>query len=425
MDTPASRLIIALCLLILASAYFSASETAFSSLNKIRLKNTALKGNKKAILALSLSEDYDKLLSTILIGNNIVNIVAASLATVLFVDYFGDAGVAISTVVMTILVLIFGEISPKSLAKEFPEKFAMFSSPFLRILMLLLTPVNYLFKLWKRLLAKIFKISSEDVITEEELLTIVDEAQEGGTLEVHEHELIKSAIEFDNLDASYVMTPRVELVSAEINQPYQEIAALFLESGYSRLPIYDGTIDNILGILHEKDFYPLVMYGNKSISQVLRPVLRIVITIKLSKLLRRLQQSKSHVAIVTDEYGGTEGIVTLEDIIEELVGEIWDEHDNIAASVVKDLVKVGENQYEVLGSLNLDKFFEMFHIFEEDLESTTVGGWVLEQLGTIPDVGDNFEYGNFFVTVAGLEGNRISKISISLLPSTDINNGND
>lgn len=414
MDSPSSRLIIALCFLVFTSAYFSASETAFSSLNKIRIKNLALKGNKRALLTLSLADDYDKLLSTILIGNNIVNIVAASLATVLFVGYFGDSGVAISTIVMTIVVLIFGEISPKSLAKEFPEKFAMFSSPVLKFLTIVLTPINYLFKLWKTLLSKLFKVSNNDVITEEELLTIVDEAQEGGTLEVHEHELIKSAIEFDNLDASYVLTPRVDLISAEVNQSVDEIATLFLESGYSRLPVYEGTIDNILGILHEKDFYAFVMHGNQSVLAVLRPALRIVITLKLSKLLRRLQQSKSHIAIVTDEYGGTEGIVTLEDIIEELVGEIWDEHDDIAASVEKDLVKVSENKYQVLGSFNINKFFEMFHIYEEELESTTVGGWVLEQLGTIPDVGDHFTYENFFVVVTELEGNRVAKIVISL-----------
>ncbi|MEG1931247.1 MAG: hemolysin family protein [Anaerovorax sp.] len=419
MDNPGSGLIIALVLLILASAYFSASETAFSSLNKIRLKNLALKGSKRALLALSLSEDYDKLLSTILIGNNIVNIVAASLATVLFVGYFGEAGVAISTVVVTILVLIFGEISPKSLAKEFPEKFSMFSAPFLKVLSFLLGPVNYLFKLWKGCLSKLFKISKEDVITEEELLTIVDEAQEGGTLEIHEHELIKSAIEFDNLDASYVLTPRVELVSAEINQSLEEIAALFLESGYSRLPIYEGNIDHILGILHEKDFYPLVMHGSQSVADVLRPALRITITLKLSKLLRRLQQSKSHIAIVTDEYGGTEGIVTLEDIIEELVGDIWDEHDDIVAAAAKDLAKISDNQYEVAGSLNLNKFFETFHIYEEDLESTTVGGWVLEKLGLIPHVGDHFTYNNLFITISQLDGNRITKILISLLPSSE------
>ncbi len=412
MEGSGSTLIIALALLILASAYFSSSETAFSALNKIRLKNLAIKGDKKAMLAFSLSEDYDKLLSTILIGNNIVNIVAASLATVLFVDYFGDSGVAMATLVMTVLVLIFGEITPKSLAKEFPEKYAMFSAPFLKLLIFILSPINYLLMKWRDLIRGLLKIKSEDIITEEELLTIVDEAQEGGTLEVHEQELIKSAIAFDNLDASYVMTPRVDLVSVEVSQTKEEIVKLFIDSGFSRLPVYEETIDNILGVMHEKDFYALVMHGNQTVREVIRPVIRIAITMKLSRLLKRLQQSKSHIAIVTDEYGGTEGIVTLEDIFEELVGEIWDEHDE--ATNIQEFTKLNDYQYEVVGSLNIDKFFEIFKIENDDFESSTVGGWVLEQLGTIPENGDNFTFGNLFVTVEALEGNRVAKVLVTI-----------
>ncbi len=412
MEGSGSTLITALALLILASAYFSSSETAFSALNKIRLKNLALKGDKKAMLAFSLSEDYDKLLSTILIGNNIVNIVAASLATVLFVEYFGDSGVALSTLAMTVLVLIFGEITPKSLAKEFPEKYAMFSAPFLKILIIILSPINFLLMKWRDFIRSLLKIKNEDTITEEELLTIVDEAQEGGTLEVHEQELIKSAIAFDNLDASYVMTPRVDLVSVEVNQPKAEIVKLFIDSGFSRLPIYEETIDNILGIMHEKDFYALVMHGEQTVRDVIRPAIRIAITMKLSKLLKRLQQSKSHIAIVTDEYGGTEGIVTLEDIFEELVGEIWDEHDE--DTNIQEFLKLSDHRYEVMGSLNLDKFFEVFKIEEDNFESSTVGGWVLEQLGNIPQNGDHFTFGNLFVTVEALEGNRVAKVLVTL-----------
>lgn len=417
MDSHSWAIIIALALLILSSAYFSASETAFSSLNKIRIKNMALKGNKRAMLAFSLSEEYDKLLSTILIGNNIVNIVAASIATVLFVKYFGEPGVAISTLVTTILVLIFGEITPKSMAKEFPEKYAMFSAPFLKAFITILSPINFLLMKWKSFIRSMLKIDSDDTITEEELLTIVDEAQEGGTLEDHEHELIKSAIEFDNLDASYVMTPRVDLVSVEITETREEIIEKFISSGFSRLPVYDDTIDNILGILHEKDFYAFVMHGTETVEQVIRPAVRIPITIKLSKLLKRLQQSKSHIAIVTDEYGGTEGIVTFEDILEELVGEIWDEHDE--ANYFEDLKQLSDNEYEVLGGFNLDKFIEIFKIDEEGMESSTVGGWVLEKLGSIPQAGDSFDYDNLHVVVKDLDGHRISKIMVTLAELDD------
>lgn len=289
MDSHSITMIIVIATLILMSSYFSATETAFSSLNRIRLKNLA-NHDKKAKLALSLSENYDMLLSTILIGNNIVNIVSASLATVLFVKYYDNAGVTISTIVMTVLVLIFGEISPKSLAKESPESFAMFSAPMIRFFMFIFTPLNFIFMQWKNILSKIFKVSEDRRITEDELLTIVDEAQNEGGIDEHEGELIRSAIEFNDLDVNDVLTPRVDVVAVDITYSNEEIDELFTESGYSRMPIYKNSIDNIMGVLHEKNFNLYLKGKGRSIEDIIKPVVFATPTMKISKLLKLLQK---------------------------------------------------------------------------------------------------------------------------------------
>lgn len=414
--------IIVLGLLIMGSAYFSASETAFSSMNKIRMKNMASDGNKKAKLALKLADDYDRLIAGILIGNNIVNIAASSLATVMFVQHFGNAGVTISTIVMTILVLIFGEISPKSIAKDSPEKFAMFSAPSMRVILTILRPVNFLFVQWKKLLSKIFKTTEDRGITEEELITIVEEAQNDGELESHESELIKNAIEFNDIEVMDIHTSRVDVVAIDIEYSKEKIAKIFRESGYSRLPVYRDTIDNVIGVLNEKDFYR-IEESKKSIKDVISDPVFVIPSMKISELLPELQKRKSHLAIIIDEYGGTVGIVTLEDILEELVGEIWDEHDEI----IENFRKTGENDYIILCSADLEDMFDYLGLEEEDdtEDVQTVGGWVMDTLGKIPEVNDTFEYRNLKVKVTKCDSRHVLEIKVHVDPTEETENEED
>ena len=401
-----SLIIIVFC--IVMSAYFSATETAFSSLNRIRVKNMAEKGNKKAQLVMKMSENYDSMLSTILIGNNIVNILSASLATVLFVKWLGDsAGPSVSTAVTTVVVLIFGEVSPKSIAKEMPEKFAMFSAPLLKMLMVILTPFNFLFGLWKKLLSLVIKTDDNHSITEEELLTIVEEAHQEGGIDEQESSLIRSAIEFNELEASDVLTPRIDITAVSTEASKEEIAKVFAETAYSRLPIYGESIDHIVGIIYQKDFHNYIYHTDKDVASIIRPALFVTKSKKIGALLKELQQKKSHIAVVLDEYGGTVGIVTLEDILEELVGEIWDEHDE----VTQEVEKVSDTEYFVLGSANVDELFEILGI-EEEMDVLTVSGWVMEKLGRIPVENDSFEYQNFDITVVAMDEKRVEKIRI-------------
>ena len=419
MDSDSIRYIIFLGLLIAASAFFSASETAYTSLNRMRLKELAEDGDKKAKLALSLADNYDTLLSTILVGNNIVNILASSLATVLFVTYFPVTGVTISTIVMTILVLIFGEISPKSIAKERPEAFAVNAAPFLRVGMVVLTPVNFFFKSWKKLLNKLFTFEASDSISEKELLFLVDEAQNSGGIENHEHQLIRSAITFNELEVQDILTPRVDVIGTDVNSSLEEIETLFLTEGYSRIVLYDDSIDKVVGVLHQKDFYAFVKNNagteiNQSIQSIVKDVIWTPANMKISKLLKQLQLEKAHLAIVSDEYGGTIGIVTLEDILEELVGEIWDEHDE----VTEEVVKIDESTYRIAASANLDKVLSLFGI-EEEFISNTVSGFVMEQMGKLPDEGDTFVYHNLKITVTKVRFRRILETFVELIPETD------
>ena len=393
---------------IIMSAYFSATETAFSSLNRIRIKNMAEKGNKRAGQVLKLSENYDGLLSTILIGNNIVNIASASLATVIFVKLLGDeAGASISTVVTTIVVLIFGEVSPKSIAKESPEQFAMFSAPFLNAFMVLLTPANYLFKQWKKLLSLLIRTLGDSGITEEELLAIVEEAKQDGGIDEQEGSLIKSAIEFTELEAMDIATPRVDVTGIPVDADREEIAAVFGETGYSRLPVYKDKIDDIIGIIYQKDFYNQVYRGVCGVEAIVRPALYVAKSKKINVLLKELQKNKMHIAVVIDEFGGTMGIVTLEDILEELVGEIWDEHD----VVVQEIEKISDQEYLVLGNTSVEKLFEELSA-EEEFESFTVSGWVMELAERIPEEGDVLYYENMTITVMKMKDRRVEQVRI-------------
>ena len=404
--------IIAIVILIAFSAYFSASETAFTSINRIRIKNLANDGNKRARMVQELSERYDDLLSTILVGNNIVNIATSAIATVLFMEMYPVYGATISTIAVTIVVLIFGEISPKSLAKENPEKFAMTSAPFLKFLLILLTPVNWLFKFWKKLLALIFHTDEVKPITEDELLTIVEEAETEGGIDEEQSELIQNAIEFNELEAWDVLTPRVDIKAAEIDDSQQEIEELFLSTGFSRLPIYEDDLDSIVGVLNQKDFHNFIKGTDTPVSEYVKPVIFVAGSMKISQLLKRLQMGKTHIAIIVDEYGGTSGLVTMEDIIEELVGEIYDEHDAVA---LQDIVQQQDGSYRVLCGTNLDKMFDFFDV-EEEIDATTVNGWVVLQLYNLPKVGDTFiyeaDYKRFEVKVTKADARKALEINM-------------
>lgn len=396
----------AACLVL--SAYFSATETAFSSANSTRLKTLAEKGSKKAKLACELLEHYDKLLSTILIGNNIVNILMASIGTVLFVRHYGDAGATISTVVVTVVVLVFGEISPKSVAKDCAERFAMFSAPILRVFLFVLTPLNFLFSLWKKLLAKVFRLNGESKMSQEELLMLVDEVQQDGSIDKNEGELLKNAIDFSEQQAQDILIHRVDLAALPITASKEEVAALFTETKYSRLLIYQDSIDHILGTVHQKDFYVGCGITEKPLPEIIVPPLFVLENEPISRLLKTLQKAKTHVAVVVDEYGGTCGIVTMEDILEELVGEIWDEHDEIEVFIRK----TGANTFLVDAGMDFDEFAAYFQL-KADSEMTSVSGWVMEQFGRVPEQGDSFDCGGLHVEVTQVENHRIGAVRVT------------
>ena len=415
MDSSSIGMIVALLILVAMSAYFSATETAFTSLNRIRLKSKADDGDLRAAKTLAMAEDYDKLLSTILIGNNIVNNVATTISAVLFIDLMGqERGPALSAIILTVVILIFGEITPKSLAKESPESWAMSSLPLLKFFLLILTPLNFLFTQWKKLISLLFHSSDDNAITEEELVGMVDQAQTEGGLDEHESDLIRNAIAFNDMEVSEILTPRVDLVAVEDDATMDQAAALFTESGYSRLPVYHDTIDNIVGVIHEKDFYQARSRKEDRLNLIKTPVLYTTGTAKISELLRILQRSKAHMAVVVDEYGGTEGIVTLEDIIEELVGEIWDEHDE----VIETFQKQADGSYLIACSANLDDMYDLFQV-KGSCEAATVSGWVLEQVGRVPEPGDRFQAEGLDVTVTKVEHRRVLEIQVRVLKDED------
>lgn len=397
------------------SGYFSATETAFLSFNKLRMKTMAEKGNKRASLVLKLSANYDSMLSTILIGNNIVNILGTSLTTVLFVNLIGEAnGASVATIVTTVVVLIFGEVSPKSIAKESPEKFALFSAPLLNILITVLTPFNFLFRQWKKILSLIFKSSGDTGITEEELLSFVEEAEQDGGIDEQESMIIKSAISFTELEAIDILTPRVDISAVSTDATKEDIAKVFTETAFSRLPLYEDTIDHIKGIIYHKDFHNYVYNTDKTIDDIVRPALFVPENKKIDDLLKDLQQQKLHIAVVLDEFGGTVGIITLEDILEQIVGEIWDEHDEVN----QEIEIKSENEYIVLGNTNINKLYEALDVEYDEEEETfvIVNGLVMSQLGKVPSLHDNFDYKGYHFDVISMDNKRVEKVRITKLP---------
>ncbi len=405
--------IIVLIILIILSGCFSATETAFSSANRIRLKNMANNGDKRAAETLELTEKFNKLLSTVLVGNNIVNIASSSIATVLFVKLFQDNGALLSSVVMTVVILIFGEITPKTLAKAQPEKFAMFFAPFISFLMIIFTPLTFIFNGLGTLLSKICSSEENDEFKSEEFITMVEEAQEGGGMDEDEADLITNAIEFNDQEVGKVYTPRVDVVACDINDPLEEIDKNFRESGFSRLPIYDGTIDNVIGVLHEKDFYYVYYKESKTeVKQILSKPVYTSEHLKISALLKQLQNSKSHMAVVIDEYGGTAGIITMEDVLEEIVGEIYDEHDE----VIEYFKKQEDGTYLVNCDADIEDMFEYFNITpKEEYEFNTVSGWIIHVLDKIPTVGDNFTYLNLYVEVTDADEKTVNEIKVKII----------
>ena len=414
---------VALVVLVAFSAFFSASETAFSSLNQIRLKSRADDGDRTAARVLAMAEKYDKLLSTILVGNNIVNIAAASIGTIIFTQMLGaERGATVSTIVLTIVVLIFGEVSPKSLAKEMPETVATAVAPVLSLLMVVFTPLTWLFSQWKRLLNHFVHSSESDTITEGELMTMVSEAENDGELTDRESELIRSAIEFDDVEVEEILTPRVDVVAVADDIPLEELAQTFAESGYSRLPVYHGTIDNIIGVVHEKDFYIARLKKETKIDDLVAPTLYTTGSTQISQLLRTLREQHHHMAVVVDEYGGTEGIITLEDILEELVGEIWDEHDE----ETEDFRKQSDGSWLVAGSASVDDLFEMLELPEdEDIDSNTVNGLVQEKTCHLPKVGDHFTLGEYDGVVTRTARRRVTEVRLTPAEPVDAEEKDD
>lgn len=412
MDTGDLSTIIALVFLVLCSAFFSASETAYTSMNLVRMKRMAADGDTRAAKVLKLAERYESLLSSILIGNNIVNILASSLATVLFVRALGNKGVTVSTLVITVVILLVGEVTPKNIAKEHAETIAMKFYPVLFALTKLFTPLNWLLGCWQKLIGKVVKPAEDRGYTEEELITIVEEAENEGGIDAHESELIKSAIEFTDVDVEEILTPRVEIQAMELGASDDEISDLFQESGYSRLPVYQETVDNIVGILHEKDFY--ANRGKVPVRELMSTPTYVMQNTKVSDLLKLLQKTKSHMAVVVDEYDGVQGIVTMEDILEELVGEIWDEHDE----VVEEYRALPDGGYLVDGGANLDDMLELFDIHKE-YDPVTVNGWVREELGRFPKAGDSFECDNLIVTVEKAEKRRATEVRVVPKPAEE------
>ena len=410
------QLLVALIILILFSGFFSAIETAFSCANKIKLRTLASNGNKRATKVLVLAEEnFDMLISTILVGNNIVNISAATISTLLFALLIKNPKIDssfVSTAVTTVVVLIFGEITPKFIAKTYPEKLAMLFYPVIRFFTFLFKPINIIFSGWKKFISVVFKLKNEEIITEEEIITIVEEAKEDGTLKQEETELIKSVIEFDDQEVENIYTPRVNLVAVDINSSMEDIQKVFQTTKFSRLPVYLETIDQIIGTIHQSDFYSLLFTKATSVKSILKEPYFTTSHTKISKLLNQLQKNKTHMAIVLDEYGGTLGIVTMEDILEELVGEIWDEHDVEIAHYFKE----DDTTYIVNGNAPTDIIFELFnHQDEKDnFEANTVSGWILEYLGEIPISGTTFKFKNLQIDILQSTVKKINKVRISL-----------
>ena len=409
---------IALILCIVLSAFFSATETAYSACNRVKLKTVDGPRREKAQVALSLLEKYDSLITTVLIGNNLVNIVGTAIATLLFTTRIlpgrEELATTVASAVMTVLVLFLGEVGPKTLAKQQPEKFAMAVGPWIRALMVVLKPLDWLFGLWRKLLGKVVKPQPEESQIEEELMTMIDEAQTEGDIEEEEGELIRSAIEFNDQDASDIMTPRVDVTAIEDTATVEEAADLFRDTWFSRIPVYHEDLDHIVGILHEKDFYKMTHEGCTDITRIMKEPVFAPASLSISNLLKQFRTSQTHLVILLDEFGGTEGIVTMEDVLEELVGEIYDEHDEVS----EEIVEQEDGTLIVDGNMQLQELLEKFGL-EKEYDADTVGGWAGEMLEKVPEVGDSFTLEGHQFTVTEMDGFRVTRMQVTRLPEEE------
>ncbi|MGB4091083.1 MAG: hemolysin family protein [Ruminococcus flavefaciens] len=408
--------IVLILVMMIFSALFSGTETAYSSVNKLRLKNYEAQGSKKAAKALKLANRFDEVLTAVLIGNNIVNIAASSIGTIVFIDLIGKNGPAVSTVVITVLVLIFCEVLPKSYAKRNAEKLALALANPLSALIGLFKPAVFLLN---KLSSAISKGKEAPSVTEDELKYMIDEIEEQGVIEEQESELVKSALEFDEISVSEILIPRVKVVGVELNSTIDEIKDTFSSEMYSRLPVYEKSLDEIVGIITNKAFFKMLVEGGNDIKSIIQEVPHIADTKLISEAMRDMQRSKVHLAVVTDQYGGTKGIITLEDIIEELVGEIYDEDDEI----VNSLLMIAPDKYEVAGDMSVSDMLEMLDLDEDtiDTEYNSVGGWVTDVMEHIPEAGETAETGIFRITAAEVNEQNVEKVIIEVLPSEDEN----
>lgn len=409
MDNSDLGKIVLIIIMMIFSALFSSTETAYSSVNKLRLKNYEAQGNRKAATALRLANKFDEVLTAVLIGNNIVNIAMSSLSTLLFVSIFGKSGAGISTAVITVLVLMFGEVLPKSYAKKNAEKLAIFFAPPLSALVTVLKPAVWILNKMSSMLS-----SGEEApsVTEDELKYMIDEIEEQGVIEEQESELVKSALEFDEISVDEILIPRVKVIGIEINSTIDEIKEMFTTEMYSRLPVYEKSLDDIIGIITNKAFFKMLVEGGNDIMSIIQEVPHIADCKLISEAMRDMQRSKVHLAVVIDQYGGTKGIVTLEDIIEELVGEIYDEDDEIVARIVK----LAPNKFEIAGDMNVNDMLEQLDI-DEDLvhtEYNSVGGWVTEVMEHIPEKDETAETGIFRLTASQVNEQTVEKVILEI-----------
>ncbi|MBE7077226.1 MAG: HlyC/CorC family transporter [Clostridiales bacterium] len=404
-------LTIAIIVLVLLSGFFSGTETAFSCANKIKLKTLASQGKKNAKAIYQFADEkYDKLVTAILVGNNVVNLTASALSTILFAKLIANPDVAttVSTAVLTVVVLLFGEITPKYLASVYPEKTCFLFYPLMQLFYWILFPLCKIFDLYKAGFAKLFKLKKDETVTDEELLSLVEEAEESGTLKEDESELVRSALEFDDLKVEDILVPRVDVHAVDEDSTMEEIREVFQKTGYSRLPVYKDTIDNVIGLIHERDFFAGYVNGEKEIGHLVQDIVFTTEHTRISALLKQLQKQKIHMAAVSDEYGGLVGIVTLEDILEELVGEIWDEHDEEEVYYGK----ISDDEYWMDGRCSLDEFFELYEteMDDEEYESNTIGGWVTETYGQIPPIGETVRMNNIEIKIVKATKKKVLKV---------------
>ncbi len=406
-------------LLVLLSALFSSLETAFSFVNKIRIQQSAEDGNKRAKNAQYIIEHFDNALTAILICNNAVNLGCSSIATVLCLNLFGDVGSAIATGATTLLVLTFGEVIPKCLAKENCDSFSLSTAGFLKGLTILLSPLVFVFIKLKSFALKLSGGRNDaPSVTENELKYIVESIEEEGVLEESESEMVRSALDFDETTAEEILTPRVDVVFINIEDSPEKIKESIIENRYSRIPVFENTTDNIVGILHTRDYLEALADGTvPNLRELLQTPYFIFKTQQLSKILSHFKRTKVHLAIVTDEYGGTLGIVTMEDLLEEIVGEIWDEDEEIE----RTHYKIGNNEYLVNGDLELDELLELYDMDADAIESdaVTVGGFILEHAGTIPKKRESIETDGFRFTVMEVENQRIMRVVVKKADTSD------